>query len=99
MKERLLKVEEVAVALGCSVKTINTWYTWRQEEPKHELAKMLPDYVQEAPRQTRYWKESDIEALLAFQKALPKGRNGILGAVTQKYIKKEKTDEKGSRTE
>lgn len=90
--ERLLKVEEVAVTLGCAVNTINNWYMWKRVNPEHELAKLLPDYIQKGSRQTRYWKESDIWKLIEFRSKLPKGRNGVLGAITQKYLKKSKED-------
>ena len=89
--ERLLKVEEVAILIGSSGKTINNWYWFKRENPKNEYVKLLPDFIQYGPRQTRYWKESDVWKLLEFKKTIPQGRNGIMGSVTQKYYhKKEK---------
>ena len=87
-KDRLLKIEEVAVMLNCSVKTINNWYSFKRTQPDHELSKLLPDFIQEGVRQTRYWKESDLWKLAEFQAKLPIGRNGIMGCVTQVYAKK-----------
>lgn len=87
--ERLLKLEEVAVLIGSSGKSINNWYMFKRENPKNEYAKMLPDFVQNGPRQTRYWKESDIWKLVKFKQSIPQGRNGVMGSVTQKYYHKE----------
>ena len=90
--ERLLKLEEVAVLIGSSCKSINNWYWFRRENPDNEYAQMLPDYIQEGARQTRYWKESDIWKLIEFKNSIPQGRNGIMGSVTQKYYRKDKED-------
>lgn len=89
MADRLIKVEELAVAVGVSVKTINNWYAFKQAEPKHELAKLLPDFKQEHPRATRLWKFSDVWRVKDFQSRIKTGRNGAMGIITQKYVKKE----------
>ena len=86
-KDKLLKVEEVAVLVGVSVKTINNWYSFKKLEPENEYSLMLPDVIQSGERQTRFWQESDIWKILEFKAKIPKGRNGILGKVTQKYYK------------
>ena len=39
MKEKMLKVEEVAVLVGVSAKTINVWYAWAKKHPDEEMAK------------------------------------------------------------
>lgn len=83
--DRLLKVEEVALSVGVSVKTINNWYWFKRDHPEHELAELLPDFIQEGVRQTRYWKRSDLWKLLEFKSRLPVGRNGIMGDITQRY--------------
>lgn len=88
MNEPLLTITELAVATGISVQTINLWYAWKRQNEEHEYAKILPDYVQSGSRQTRYWKRSDIWRLYEFKKKIPKGRGGILGDVTQKYVRK-----------
>ena len=94
MGERLLRVEEVAFVIGASTQTINIWYRWKKHNPDNEYAKILPDYVQTAKRQTRFWRESDIWALVEFKNAIPHGRKGILGDVTQrKYKYKEKNND------
>ena len=87
-KNNLLKVEEVALLVGVSVKTINNWYAFKKVEPESEYAQLLPEFKQSGERQTRYWNQSDIWKLIDFKTKIPKGRNGILGSVTQKYYKK-----------
>lgn len=91
-KERLIRVEEVALAIGVSVKTINNWYWFRREHPENELAKLLPDYVQEGKRQTRKWNQADLWKLIEFKSKLPQGRKGIMGCITQKYYHKNKEE-------
>lgn len=93
--EKLLRIEEVAVTLGCSSKSINNWYWFRRENPDNEYAKMLPDYVQEGSRQTRFWRESDIPKLKEFKQSLPQGRGGIMGCITQRYYQKKEKDNIG----
>ena len=88
---QMLRVEEVAIILQVSVNTINAWYRFRAQEPDNEFAKMLPDFVREgtSERSARLWKQADIKKFLKFQECRPMGRNGVMGKVTQKYIKKE----------
>lgn len=87
-EERFLRIEEVALTVGSSVKTVNMWYMWKSQNPEHEMAKLLPDFIQEGPRQMRLWKYSDIWKIIEFKNRLPHGCKGILGSVTQKYCKK-----------
>ena len=90
MKGKLMSATEVCVILDCSIYTLNNWYAFKRQNPDNEYAKMLPDFVnrEKGIRTTRYWKQSDIEKLLKFKAAIPHGRNGILGSVTQRYAKK-----------
>lgn len=88
-EEKLCKIEEVALIVGVSTQTINIWYRWKKNHPDHDLASLLPDFIQSGTRQTRYWKQSDCWSLIKFKQSIPHGRNGILGDTTQKYIKKE----------
>lgn len=92
---RLLKAAEVAVEVGCSVQTISGWYRFKRTNPESELAKKLPDYQLIGRKNTRYWTEEDVIALIDFQKAIPQGRNGLMGSVTQKYVVKKGEDKKG----
>ena len=85
--DSVVRVEELAVIIGSSVPTISSWYRWKKLNPEHEMAKVLPDFFRYGPRRTRYWHESDIPALLQFKNSLPQGRNGIMGSITQKYVK------------
>ena len=88
MTEKKLRIEEVAFMVGVSTQTINNWYRWKKLNPNHEMAKLLPDYVQEGKRQIRFWKQSDIWTLKEFKTSIPHGKNGILGEITKKYLKK-----------
>lgn len=94
MNDRKLKIEEVAINLGVSTQTINVWYRWKRQNPDNEYAQLLPPYSQEGGRQTRYWLITDIEKLEKFKNSIPQGCKGIMGDVTQKYLKKEKDDGK-----
>ena len=86
---KLLTIEEVAVSVGVSVQTINIWYRWKKQNPEHERAKLLPDFIQAKPRQIRFWEPQDVMKLIEFKNSVKTGRNGIMGTVTQKYVKKE----------
>ena len=90
MQENLLTAEQVAVRIGCSYKTLSNWYAFKRANPESEYAKCLPDYIQVGPRQKRLWREEDIPALLDFKGLVPRGRNGVLGSVTQKWYHKKK---------
>lgn len=97
-KVRRLKIEEVAAIIGVSTKTINFWYAWKRKHYRHPLAKLLPNYKQNGSRQTRYWNPEDVYKLAEFQANLPKGRNGILGDVTQKYYRKNRKETKNGKS-
>lgn len=84
MAEQLLRIEEVALLVGCSTQTLNNWYRWKKSHPTHELAELLPDYQQSGNRQIRYWTKADIWKIVEFKNTIPHGRNGILGEVTQR---------------
>lgn len=87
MSEQKLRAEEVCFFVGISIQTLNIWYRWKKMHPDEPLAKYLPDYEQVGPRKIRYWKESDINTIKEFKTSIPHGRNGILGEITQKYLK------------
>ena len=88
--EKLLTATEVCVIIDCSIYTLNNWYTFKRQQPENEYSQMLPDFVtkEDGARKKRYWKQSDIGKLLEFKTSIPHGRNGVLGAVTQKYAKR-----------
>lgn len=94
MEKDLLRVEEVAVLIGCNVKTLNNWYAFKKLEPENEYAKILPDFIQNGSRQTRYWNRKDIWKIIEFKQKIPKGRGGILACVTQKYYEPRKSKRK-----
>jgi len=83
-----LKVENVALLVGVSVRTLNSWYWFKNAHPENEYAKMLPDFTRKTGRGTRYWKSEDIAKLIEFRTKVPHGRNGVLGDITQRYSRK-----------
>lgn len=86
MEERLINVQEVAYRVGCSIQTISGYYKFKNENPNNEYSLMLPDFVRQGNRNTRYWRESDVAAIIRFRNSIPQGRNGALGSVTQRYV-------------
>lgn len=91
MSERLLKPMEVALLANTTVPTLNMWYKWKKLNPEHELAQLLPEPVRGGYNgNTRFWKESDVYHIIEFKARIPRGRDGIMGEVTQKYVKKRK---------
>ena len=95
MSERLLNATEVALAIGISVHTLDLWYRFKRQYPQNEYAKILPAYTKKTMKSNRYWKQSDIWRLMDFKKRIPKGRSGIMGSVTQRYVKRTKEDNNG----
>ena len=90
MSNKKFKAIEVALLLNISVPTLNNWYLFKRQNPDNEYAQMLPDPIQVAPRQTRYWDEADIPKLIEFKSNIVWGRSGFMGSVTQKYAKYKK---------
>lgn len=87
--ETMLSMEEVAVAVGVSRQTIYHWYKFKKENPDSDYAKLLPiPFI--GRRNQHLWRKSDIDVLIRFKKLIPKGRNGIMGSVTQRYVRKAK---------
>lgn len=82
----LLTMDEVAVAVGVTRQTIYYWYKFKKENPDSDYARLLPDFI--VIGRQRFWNKSDINSLMRYKKAIPKGRNGVMGEVTQRYIKK-----------
>ena len=84
-KERLT-VYELSICLDRSPQTIDNWYRWKRDNPDNRYAKLLPDYIQEGSRQTRFWRGKDVKKLMQFRDNAP---HGMMATVTQKYVKKE----------
>lgn len=80
-----LTVYEVSICIGRSAQTIDNWYRWKRENPDDEWANVLPDYIQEGSRQTRFWCGKDIKKLIKFRDNAP---HGTLASVTQRYVNK-----------
>lgn len=92
MSRTFITVEEVAVMCDVSVQTINNWYKFKRENPNNEFAQLLPDYQTVGTRHQRFWDKSDISALRLFQSRMPTGCKGVMGSVTQRYVKKYPTE-------
>lgn len=82
--ENLLRKEQVAFLIGVSGKTLDSWYAFKRVCPDSELAQILPEYIQNHPRQVRYWKEGDLWKLIEFRKSIPHGRNGVMGIINNR---------------
>lgn len=82
-----LRIEEVAILCGVSVQTINNWYKFKRENPNNEYARLLPEFECVGGRKQRYWDKTDVDALIAFKSKMPKGCKGVMGSVTQRYVK------------
>jgi hypothetical protein len=91
----LITASKVANALDISVKTLTTWYKWYNDpdEVKPDNMPILPDYKQKNPQAPRYWKKSDIKKIKEFKMWLPRGRNGVMGNLTNQYSKKKGNSE------
>lgn len=87
---KLYRAVEVALLLDISVPTLNNWYKFKRYEPDNEMCKLLPDPIQKAPKQTRYWQEEDIPKMIEFKSKIVTGRKGFMGSVTQAYVKYKK---------
>ena len=88
MASKLLNANETAMYVGVSVQTLSSWYRWKALHPDHEMAKLLPEYTRIGNRRTRYWTQEDVWSLVKFRTSIPQGKNGIMGDVTQRYVKK-----------
>lgn len=80
----------VCKELNISYRTLERWYKWYNslsDVPK-DVPK-LPMYEQAKPRGAKFWTSEDVEQLKEFKKWIPKGRNGIMGRVSQRYWKPE----------
>lgn len=83
------KAVEVATMLGVTINTIENWYRFKRAYPDNEYAQMIPDIKhKEGNSKTRYWTDEDVYKLAEFKKKVPSGCKGIMGAITQRYVKK-----------
>lgn len=81
----MLTATKVIQHLDISSRTLDSWYKfYASTEEKPEGMPELPPYIQTRPRGPRYWKESDIPALLAFKEWVPKGRGGVMGRINER---------------
>ena len=79
----LFTMDETAVAVGVTRQTVYNWYKFKEKEPNSDYVKFLPEPI--TIGRQKFWSKSDIDSLMRYKKALPKGRNGVMGRVTQCY--------------
>ena len=85
-KNEMLTATQVTKELDISAHTLNSWYKYYySDEPKREDMPELPEYIQERSRGPRYWKQSDVPALLRFKEWIPRGRGGVMGRINERY--------------
>lgn len=87
---QLLTANEVCYLVGISIYTLNNWYAFKRAEPDNEYAKLLPEFRTKSTgsRVTRYWTQEDVAKLITFRSSIPWGKGGVMGKITQKYVKK-----------
>lgn len=82
----LLSATKVIQQLDISARTLDGWYQYYTSDlEKPDDMPDLPKYSQSRPRGPRYWKQSDIPALQAFKDWVPKGRNGVMGRINERF--------------
>ena len=86
-EKKLLTVEQVALRVGCSAKTINLWYQWKRTNPLSKYVELLPEYTRSTSKGQRLWDPDAVWSLIEFRRTIPHGRNGIMGSVSQKYMR------------
>lgn len=95
--EEYLSIEKVAVTCGVSVQTINNWYKFKRENPDDQRAKLLPDYIVVGGHGQRFWKQSEVDSIIEFKRQMPSGCKGIMGSVTQRYVKPTNSESKRAK--
>ena len=86
MDEILLTATKVIQQIDVSARTLDGWYKYYESDlEKPDDMPELPKYTQNRPRGPRYWKQSDIPALLAFKEWIPRGRNGVMGRINERF--------------
>ena len=68
---KYLKIGEVAKKIGKSPQTIKHWYEWMSSGP--ETDKVLPKFYILDKRLTRFFKEEDLPAIIAFSESVKYG--------------------------
>ena len=89
---KLVSAKEVCETVGITDATLSAWYRFKAETPDSELAQLLPDIIRVGPRNARFWKAKDVSKLTKFKLRVPKGCHGVMGSITQKYVKKKTED-------
>lgn len=82
-----INATQVCALVDISIYTLNMWYKFKELNPENEYAKMLPEFIRPDNSNLRLWQRNDVYALIEFKTKIPHGRNGVLGDVTQKYVR------------
>lgn len=86
MEDNLITATKVIQQIDVSARTLDGWYIYYNSDlEKPDDMPKLPEYIQYRPRGPRYWKQSDIPALLAFKEWVPKGRKGVMGRINERF--------------
>ena len=91
----LLNSAQVCALVDISIYTLDKWYKFRELYPDNEYAKLLPPVTKQG--RSRYWERNDVYKLIEFKAAIPHGRNGILGDVTQVWVREQKEVKKHAK--
>lgn len=84
--EKLLTSTQIASLVGVTNKTILRWYLFADNGGELATGETLPErkIVKQGKNTINYWKPEDAEQLIAFKKALPKGRAGVIPTIVSK---------------
>lgn len=92
LKSVYLTKIEVCYLLGISPRTLINWYRYIENTPAEELPKGcpgLPPYIIKEDGKTKLWHGIHLHNLMDFKEWIPRGRNGVMGVVSQTYWRKE----------
>lgn len=81
-----LSANKVCQLLDISAMTLRNWYGWYNDPSiqKPEDTPELPQFKREGVGGKRIWQSEDIPKLKEFQKWIPRGRGGVMGAYNSK---------------
>lgn len=86
----LINATQVCALVDISIYTLNSWYKFKDVHPDSEYAKLLPEFIRMDNSNVRLWHQKDVYALIEFKTKIPRGRNGVLGDVTQRFVRERK---------
>lgn len=90
-----LSTMQVCYLLGIYPNTLMNWYKYVEKTDPADLPKNcpgLPPYTQSNKGAKKFWAASDLHQLYAFQQWIPKGRGGVMAAVSKDFWSKKDKD-------